>query len=92
MPAMPDLRKSLEFALEKYPQRTQVAPVAELVIESARQNAKRPAWIKIAVPDELVKGLRGGKETTDLLLLVQIPRDVLDRADSRIVLPGEVRR
>jgi hypothetical protein len=39
-----------------------------------------------------VKGLRGGKETGDLLLLVQIPRDVLDRADSRIVLPGEVRR
>ena len=92
MPAMTDLRKNLEFALEKYPQRTQVAPVTELVIESARQNPKRPAWIKIAVPDEVVKGLRGGKETTDLLLLVQIPRDVLDRADSRIVLPGEVRR
>jgi hypothetical protein len=89
---MNDPRKSLEFALEKYPQRTQVAPVGELVIESARQNAKRPAWIKIAVPDDVVKGLRGGKSTTDLLLLVQIPRDVLDRADSRIVLPGEVRR
>jgi len=92
MPAMSDARKSLEFALEKYPERTQVAPVEQLVIESARQNAKRPAWIKLAVPDELVKGLRGGKESTDLLLLVQIPREVLDRSTSRIVLPGEVRR
>ena len=62
MPAMTDPRKNLEFALEKYPQRTQVAPVEQLVIESARQNAKRPAWIKIAVPDEVVKGLRGGKD------------------------------
>ena len=52
MPAMTDPLKNLAFALEKYPQRTQVAPVSELVIESARQNAKRPAWIKIAVPDE----------------------------------------
>jgi hypothetical protein len=92
MPAMTDARKNLEFALEKYPQRTQVAPVVELMIESARQNAKRPAWIKLAVPDELVKSLRGGKEAGDLLLLVQIPRDVLERVDSRIVLPGEVRR
>ena len=89
---MTDPRKNLEFALEKYPQRTEVAPVSELVIETARQNAKRPAWIKVAVPDEVVKALRGGKQTGDLLLLVQIPRDVLDRADSRIVLPGEVRR
>jgi len=91
MAPMSDSRKSLEFALEKYPQRTQVAPISELVIESARQNAKRPAWIKIAVPDEVVKGLRGSKTAGDLLLLVQIPRDVLERADSRIVLPGEVR-
>jgi hypothetical protein len=91
MPRMTDPRKNLAFALEKYPERTQVAPVEQLVIESARQNAKRPAWIKVAVPDELVKGLRG-KNTSDLLLLVQIPREVLDRSESRIVLPGEVRR
>lgn len=89
---MSDPTKSLAFALEKYPERTQVAPIEQLVIESARQNAKRPAWIKVAVPDEVVKGLRGDKASSDLLLLVQIPRDVLDRADSRIVLPGEVRR
>jgi hypothetical protein len=89
---MNDPRKNLEFALQKYPERMQVAPIEQLVIESARQNAKRPAWIKVAVPDEVVKGLRGGKNTSDLLLLVQIPREVLDRADSRIVLPGEVRR
>jgi hypothetical protein len=92
MPRMTDPRKNLAFALEKYPERTQVAPVEQLVIESARQNAKRPAWIKVAVPDELVKGLRGDKTTSDLLLLVQIPREVLDRSESRIVLPGEVRR
>lgn len=87
---MTDPRKSLEFALEKYPEQVQVAPLDQLVLESARQNPKRPAWLKIAVPDDLIKNLRGRKESRDVLLLVHIPHDVGERADSRIVLPGEV--
>jgi hypothetical protein len=87
--------RALTFALEKYPERVEMLPLAELVIESARQNDKRPAYVKIAVPDDMVKALKGarGPETErDLVLLVRLPREVLERSESRIVLPGEVRR
>ena len=31
-------------------------PLAQLVTETARENDRRPAWAKIALPDELTKG------------------------------------
>jgi len=86
---MDDLLKSLQFALEKYPQRVELAPARELLMDSARKNDRRPAYVKLAVPDEIVKALRGSRENQDLVLLVRIPADVSDRVDSRIVLPGE---
>ncbi len=86
----PDPRKALAFALEKYPDQVQAIDLAELVIESARRNAKRPAYLKIAVPDEWVKALRGPKESRSLQLLVEVPREIEDRSESSIILPGEV--
>ncbi|MBW8876303.1 MAG: hypothetical protein JF614_15155 [Acidobacteria bacterium] len=83
--------KALSYALEKYPQRVEIVPVEELVTDSARQNAKRPAYVTLAVPDEVVKSLKGRREERDLLLLVRVPKEVLERADSLIILPGEVR-
>jgi hypothetical protein len=86
---MDDPIKSLQFALEKYPQRVELAPVQDLLLDSARQNDRRPAYVKLAVPDEVVKSLRGNRGNQDLILLVRIPAEVSDRVDSRIVLPGE---
>lgn len=83
--------KSLSFALEKYPERVSMIPLRELVLESARQNPKRPAYVKIAVPDEVVKGLKGRQDEQDLVLLVIVPREVTDRSESRLILPGEIR-
>lgn len=88
---MDNLLKALQFALEKYPQSVELAAVSELLMDSARQNDRRPAFIKLAVPDEIVKALRGKRAGQDLVLLVRIPSEVGDRADSRIVLPGEVK-
>ena len=89
---MDDPRKALTFALEKYPERVELMPMQELVLESARQNPKRPAYVKLAVPDDLVKSLKGAPQGGhDLVLVVRVPREVLQRAESRIVLPGEVR-
>ena len=87
---MEDLVKKLQFALEKYPQQVELVPVADLLLDSARQNEKRPAYVKLAIADELVKSLRGQRQQQDVLLLVRIPGDVLERSESRIVLPGEV--
>jgi len=83
--------RSLAFALDKYPERVEVVPLERLVIESARQNPKRPAYVKLAVPDEVVKAVRGNAPGDDLVLLVRVPREVLERQESRIVLPGEAR-
>jgi len=82
--------ESLVYALEKYPERIEIAPVEKVLVGSARQNAKRPAYVKLAVPDGVVKALRGSADKRrDLLLLVQIPKEVLERSESRIILPGE---
>ena len=84
-----DPRQALAFALERYPERVETVPVGSLLLESARQNPKRPAYLKLAVPDEVVKGVRGGGG--DLVLLVRIPKEIRERQDSRIILPGDVR-
>lgn len=83
--------KSLAFALEKYPERVEMVPIEEIVTDSARQNPKRPAYVTLAVPDEVVKSLKGSREGRDLVLLVRVPKEILERSESRIVLPGEVR-
>ncbi len=84
-----DARQTLLFALEKYPEKIQAIDLEELVLESARQNPKRPAYVKLAVPDEWVKALRGTREGQSRWLLVEVPRDVEERAGSSIILPGE---
>ena len=82
--------QSLAFALEKYPEKVQATPIDQLVMESARQNDKRPAYLKLAVPDEVVKALRGSPDKRqDMLFLVSIPKEVQERSESRIILPGE---
>lgn len=83
--------EALVFALGKYPERVEMVPLAELVIESARGKPDRPAYVKIAVPDELVKALRGDPEKSrSLFFVVSIPKEVQERSESRIILPGEV--
>jgi hypothetical protein len=83
--------KALSYALEKYPERVEMVPIEQLVTDSARQNPKRPAYVTLAVPDEVVKSLKGGRDDRDLVLLVRVPKEVLERSESRILLPGEVR-
>ena len=91
MQPLDEERQALAFALEKYPERVELAPLRDLMMDSARQNAKRPAYVKLAVPDDVVKSLRGSRDSDDLVLLVRIPKAVQERAESPIVLPGEVR-
>jgi hypothetical protein len=88
---MQNPRKALAYALEKYPERVEMVPIEQLVTDSARQNPKRPAYVTLAVPDEVVKSLKGSREDRDLVLLVRVPKEVLERSESRLVLPGEVR-
>ena len=81
----------MTYALEKYPERVELVPIEQLVTDSARQNAKRPAYVTLAVPDEVVKSLKGGQDDRDLVLLVRVPKEIMERSESLIVLSGEVR-
>jgi hypothetical protein len=81
---------TLSFALEKYPQQVEAVPLRRVLLDSARENPKRPAYVKLAVPDAVVKAVRGSAEQSDLVLLVRVPKEVMGRQGSRIVLPGEV--
>jgi hypothetical protein len=81
---------ALTFALDKYPQQVEAVPLRRVLLDSARENPKRPAYVKLAVPDDLVKSVRGKAEDGDLVLLVRVPKEILQRQGSRIVLPGEV--
>lgn len=82
--------RQLRFALEKYPERVEIVPLGELMLDSARKNDRRPAWVKLALPDDVVRSLRGRPESREPVYLVRIPQEVGERAGSRIVLPGEV--
>jgi len=88
---MQNPQKALAYALEKYPERVEMVPIEQIVTDSARQNPKRPAYVTLAVPDEVVKSLKGSRDDRDLVLLVRVPKEVLERSESRILLPGEVR-
>jgi len=81
----------LTYALEKYPERVELVPIEQIATDSARQNAKRPAYVTLAVPDEVVKSLKGNRDDRDLVLLVRVPKEILERSESLILLPGEVR-
>ncbi len=88
---MKDSLQSLAFALEKYPEKVEAVPVDKVLMDSARHNDKRPAFVKLAVPDEVVKALRvSADKPKDLLFLVSVPREIQERSESRIILPGEV--
>ena len=86
---MDESQKILRFALEKYPERVEAAPLDQLVIDSARQKPKRPAYVKLAVPDALVQAVRSPRPGGDTYMLVRIPSEIGERVESRIVLPGE---
>ena len=89
---MQNPRKALAYALEKYPERVEMVPIEQIATDSARQNAKRPAYVTLSVPDEVVKSLKGGsRDDRDLVLLVRVPKEILERSESLILLPGEVR-
>ena len=82
--------ETLAYALEQHPQKVEVIDARQLLMDSARKNPKRPAYVQLAVPDEVVKGLRGRRDEGDLLLLVRIPKEVRERQGSNIILPGEL--
>lgn len=72
-----------------YPERVSVFPLGSgNLLGMARQNAKRDAFVKLAVPDEWIKQLQGPEENRPLCFYVHIPRELVDIAGASLVLPN----
>lgn len=47
-----------------------------VILQAARENDKRPAYLVLGVPDEIVKNQTGDPEQRDLILLVHVTRSL----------------
>jgi hypothetical protein len=86
-----DPRPAFDYAMRNCPQKIQVTLVEDVLLGSTRGNeavGKAPA-MELELTPEQAKNLRGDAARRDLLLLIRIPRDVVDRSKSSIILPGE---
>jgi hypothetical protein len=83
--------KLIEYALNKHLGRCGMFFLndAGLMLDMARKNDKRPAWIKIAVPDEMVVNMKGRPGLMDAYVFIKVPREVVDKFNSPIIDPKE---
>lgn len=62
--------------------------IGSTVMDVARQSPTRSARVSFAVPDDVVKDLKGRKGRAGKALIVYIPGEVLEEMESPIVRPG----
>lgn len=79
----------IQFALKNYNGEVEIGSVYDGFSSAARQNEKRPAKLELFVPDDWVVNLTKNPKLSDAYLVMRIPREVVDRAKSPIVAPGE---
>ena len=53
-------------------------PVGQLLMDSAKRNDKRVAYIKVGVPNDWVVNLQGHPDLLDQFLLVRVPRECIE--------------
>ena len=83
-----NLGRLLVRAIELGVEGLQVYAVTPHVCELRRKNGKREASVTVSVPDETIVNLRGEVGRRDLLLFIRIPREVVERLETPIILPG----
>jgi hypothetical protein len=85
-----DPRPAFDYALRNCPQELQVTNLEDVLLSTSRARpGEAPPRAEIALSEEQVKNLRGLPARRDLVLIVRIPRAVVERSRSRIILPSE---
>jgi hypothetical protein len=89
--------KLITWAFENYPDALTILPptirnarrekTSRMKVDGSRVVA--PATITIEVPDSLVKKLKHDPDFKDLIYVVHVRGELMDRYQSKIVLPGE---
>lgn len=77
--------KLIEY-LQKYQNSIEIIEIEKILLDSTRGKEGKPGTIKIAVPDEVVKNLRGSKEKRDLTLILIIPNEIKKKMESPIII------
>lgn len=62
-------------------------PILPNILSARRQSDPKPAALQIAVPDEVVKNVRGDAERRDLIFMVRIPAAFVKALQSPIIQP-----
>lgn len=73
--------------LTQHQSNVDVVPLGLLAPEFVRQNDVRPAQLRLHVPDDWVKNLKGKVKLMDAYILIRIDRERVDRFNSPLVLP-----
>lgn len=77
--------KLIEY-LQKNKEMIEIVELEKVLVDSTRGKENAPGLLKIAVPDEIVKNLRGIPEKRDLILLIRIPNDIKKKMESPIII------
>lgn len=86
------LDEVLVTALSRHMDEVSLAPLSPLVVDASRQNDKRPAWLKLTVPDRVVANLKGDKDKQNLFVILELPRQLFEKLamQPRIILASEM--
>jgi hypothetical protein len=80
-----NVEKLIEY-LEKYKTMIEIVELEKVMIDSTRGKEGRSGTIKIAVPDEVIKNIRGSSEKRDLILILRIPNEIKKKMESPIII------
>lgn len=78
MSAKMELAALLSAAIRNAPESCDFLPVNAVLVDGARQNDKRPAWIRISVPDSWVVNLMKNEKLLDGFVLARVEREFVD--------------
>ena len=78
MSAKMELAALLSAAIRNAPESCDFLPVNAVLVDGARQNDKRPAWIRISVPDSWVVNLMKNEKLLDGYVLARVEREFVD--------------
>ncbi len=81
-----DIDKLVEY-LKKYKDQVEIIELEKILLDSTRKKeGQEYGTLKIAVPDEVVKNIRGIPSKKDLILLLIIPNEIRKKIESPIII------
>jgi hypothetical protein len=87
-----DPREDLDYAISHHPRELQITRMDDLAADWRRAPRDRQGnpmghgGVRLELPDEMVRNLRGPESDRDLVVLIRIPNNVLRARRGRVVI------